>query len=93
VSRNVENSSVPGELLGQDETPNGRLATGLATAVADHGGGGTVTLNRQELLGKLVMVGRAVEAGEGERALDLVAALVGWVGAADAGIAPAGERQ
>lgn len=93
MSRNVEDSSVSEKPLGQDETPNGRLATGLATAVANHGGGGTVTLNRQELLGKLVAVGRAVEAGQGERALDLIAALVGWVGEGDARVAYADERQ
>lgn len=68
-----------------------RGATGLATAVADGGGAGTVTLDHRELLGRLAEVRRAVEAGQGAQALDLIADLMAWVGAADAGIAPAGE--
>jgi hypothetical protein len=49
----------------------------LATAVADHGGAETVTLNRPELLGNLLDLGWAIEAGDGVRALDLLAALIG----------------
>jgi hypothetical protein len=63
----------------------------LATAVADHGGAETVTLNRPELLGNLLDLGWAIEAGDGVRALDLLAALIGRVGAGDAGVATADE--
>ncbi len=76
---------------GQEATPGGRLATGLATAVADLGGGGAVTLSRPELLGNLLDLGRAIEAGDRARALDLLAALIGRVGSGDTSVATADE--
>ncbi len=72
---------------GQEATPGGRLATGLATAVADPGGAETVRLSRPELLGSLLDLGRAIEAGDGGRALDLLAVLIGQVGSGDADVA------
>lgn len=49
---------------------------GLATGVANREGGGVVTLDLQELQTRLLAVSTALEAGDGERALDLLAALL-----------------
>ncbi len=62
--------------LGQETTQTGRLATGLATAVADAEGGGAVTFDRRELETELRVIGAAIEADDGARALDRLATLL-----------------
>ena len=79
LSRSDLFSVVSKEPLGHEAASEGRLATGLATAVAEAEPGDFTAMRRDELVRALLVIGAAVEAGEGARALTAIAELIGEV--------------